>query len=112
MLAVALVLLHAVPALACASGGEAAGCCGNCDPNACHITLDATCLDSQPAFSIVAGMHAPAPHGPSYTGGADFDGIFNAGSLTVTRTAQHSLQIESQVAISPPLYLLLQQLRL
>jgi hypothetical protein len=112
MLAVALVLIHAVPALACASDGEAAGCCGNCDPNTCHITLHAACLDGQPAVSIAVRMHAPAPHGPSDTCGPDCDTIFNYASLTIPRAAQHSLQLESQVSIALPLYLLLQQLRL
>jgi len=112
MLAVALVLIHAVPALACASGGEAAGCCGNCDPNTCHITLHAACLDGQPAFSIAARMHAPVPRESTNTCGPDCGAIFNYASLTFPRTAHHSIQLESQVAIAPPLYLLLQQLRL
>jgi hypothetical protein len=61
---------------------------------------------------MAAGMHAPDLHGPSNTGGPDCDAIFNDASLSLSRTAQHSLQLESQVATSPPLYLLLQQLRL
>lgn len=114
MLAVALVLMHAAPAFACATTGAASGCCGDCDPNTCHLVLPAACLDSQPTCSLgVTGMHAPATGASGNGYGPDHDDVIpRVVGLRVAIAAPFSSSLAPPYGSAPRLYLLLRQLRL
>jgi hypothetical protein len=114
MLAVALVLVHAAPAFACASSGTATGCCGDCDPNTCHLVLTATCVDSQATCSVgVTRMHAPAADASGNGYGPDHVDVNSpVVALSVANATPCSTSLAPPFGSAPRLYLLLRQLRL